>query len=195
MLAHVDGYARSRPVRVGNAAYCQQQTDIYSEFADLALLYHTLGEPLDATLEEMVRGVADHVAVQWQEPDQGIWEMRGAPRHHVHGKLMACVALDRALRLLGENETWTAARDAVLEAIHAHDIDPRDGHLVQAFGARHLKAALLLVPLLGAPLGRGRLARTVAAVERQLREGDYVHRYRTPDGLPGGEGAFLICSF
>lgn len=88
-----------------------------------------------------------------------------------------------------------AVRDAVLEAIRAHGINPEEGHLVQSFGVRDLDAALLLAPLLDASLDRGMLARTVAAVERQLREGDYVHRYRTPDGLPVGEGAFLICSF
>jgi GH15 family glucan-1,4-alpha-glucosidase len=194
-LDHLDGYAGSRPVRVGNGAYRQRQVDIYGEIADWALAYHALGEPVDATLEAMVRGVADHVALHWQEPDQGIWEMRGEPRHHVHGKAMAWVALDRALRLLGRNPQWEKARTAVLEAIVSQGTDAKGGHFVQAFDYQDLDAALLLLPFLDLPVDRGALARTVKAVEARLRAGDYVHRYLTPDGLPGGEGAFLICSF
>lgn len=194
-LAHLDGYDGARPVRVGNGAYRQRQVDIYGELADWALIFHQLGEPIDATLEAMLRGIADHVAVHWHEPDQGIWEMRGEPRHHVHGKVMAWVALDRALRLLGENASWLKARSELMEAIVAHGIDRERGHLVQAFELHDLDAALLLIPLLATPLERTVLERTVAAVEERLRAGDYVHRYLTSDGLPGSEGAFLICSF
>lgn len=194
-LDHLDGYAGARPVRIGNAAYRQEQVDIYGELADWAFIYRSLGGPLDTTLEAMIRGVADHVAAHWQEPDQGIWEMRGEPRHHVHGKAMAWVALDRALRLIGPNPRWEAARQAVLQAILARGIDPTGRHFVQAFDYNDLDAALLLLPLLDMPIDRGLLARTVAVVEERLRVGDYVHRYLTPDGLPGGEGAFLICSF
>ncbi|MGU2419689.1 glycoside hydrolase family 15 protein [Burkholderia cenocepacia] len=194
-LDHLAGYEDSRPVRVGNGAYRQKQVDIYGELADWALIYTSLGEPLDATLEAMIRGVADHVAAHWHEPDQGIWEMRGEPRHHLHSKAMAWVALDRALRLLGSNAGWEKARDNVLAAIIARGIDPEGGHFVAAFDARDLDAALLLTPLLNLPVEKGVLARTVAAVQHRLQTGDYVHRYLTPDGLPGGEGAFLICSF
>lgn len=194
-LPHLDGYDGARPVRVGNGAYQQRQVDVYGELADWALIFHQLGEPVDATLEAMIRGVADHVAVHWQEPDQGIWEMRGEPRHHVHGKVMAWVALDRALRLLGENVSWQSARSELMQAILAHGVDHDRGHLVQAFDLHDLDAALLLVPLLATPLERTVLERTVAAVQERLQAGDYVHRYRTTDGLPGSEGAFLICSF
>lgn len=122
--------------------------------------------------------------------------MRGEPRPHVHGKAMAWVALDRALRLLGPNPVWEAARAEVLEAVSTRGVDPRGRHLVQAFDYPDLDAALLLITLLGMPLDPEMLARTVEAVEKQLRVGDYVHRYlTTADGLPGGEGAFLICSF
>ncbi len=194
-LDHLNGYDGSRPVRIGNAAYRQKQADIYGELADWALLYHALGEPLDATLKQILRGAADYIAVHWREPDQGIWEMRGEPRHHVHGKLMSWVALDRAIRLLGPNPAWETEREAVLQAVLGPGIDPDGGYLRQAFGHREPDAALLLAPLLDLPLPPDLLARTVDAVERRLREGDYVRRYRTPDGLPGGEGAFLICSF
>jgi GH15 family glucan-1,4-alpha-glucosidase len=194
-LDHLEGYNGARPVRVGNAAHAQRQVDIYGELADWALMYRSLGEPLDTTLEQMIRGMADHVAVHWREPDQGIWEMRGEPRHHVHGKVMAWVALDRALRLLGPNPQWEAARAEVLDAILTNGVDPVRGHLVQAFGYDDVDAALLLVPLLDTGLDRAMLARTVSAVEGRLRVGDYVYRYLDEDGLPGGEGAFLICSF
>lgn len=194
-LAHLDGYNGARPVRVGNAAYRQKQLDIHGELADWALIYHELGEPLDATLEAMIRGIADHVAAHWREPDQGLWEMRGGPRHHVHGKAMAWVALDRALRLLGPHDAWEKARAAVLQAIVERGIDSNERHLIQAFDYHDLDAALLLIPLLDMPIDKAVLARTVTAVEERLRNGDYVYRYLTPDGLPGGEGAFLICSF
>lgn len=194
-LVHLAGYDGARPVRVGNGAYRQRQVDVYGELADWALIYHQLGEPIDATLEAMLRGIADHVAIHWQEPDQGIWEMRGEPRHHVHGKVMAWVALDRALRLLGDHSGWQKARSDVMQAILAHGIDREGGHLVQAFDLHDVDAALLLIPLLGTPLERSVLEKTVAAVEHRLRAGDYVERYLTPDGLAGSEGAFLICSF
>ncbi len=193
-LEHLDGYGGSRPVRVGNAAYNQRQADIYGEIADWALMYHALGGPLDDTLKTMVRCAADHVAASWQEPDQGIWEMRGEPRHHVHGKLMGWVALDRALRLLGPNDRWETEKDALLQAILKEGVDPDQG-LTQAFGYREADAALLLTPQFGAPIDQSLIARTIESVEEQLRKGDYVLRYRTPDGVPGGEGAFLICSF
>lgn len=194
-LHHLDGYDGARPVRVGNGAYRQRQMDIYGELADWAMIYHELGGPIDATLEAMIRGAADYVVEHWREPDQGIWEMRGEPRHHVHGKAMAWVALDRALRLLGPNPVWQKARADVLQAILAHGIDPEGGHFVQAFDMHDLDAALLLIPFLGMPIDVSVLTRTVTAVEERLRAGDYVHRYLTSDGLPGAEGAFLICSF
>lgn len=194
-LDHLAGYAGAKPVRVGNAAYRQKQIDVYGELADWALLYRELGEPIDATLEAVIRGAADHAAAHWREPDQGIWEMRGPPRHHVHGKAMAWVALHLALRLLGENETWERARSDILYAVREHGIGKEAGHLVQAFGERDVDAALLLLLLLDIPLGAEVLRNTVAAVQEHLGDGDYVHRCLTADGLPGGEGAFLICSF
>jgi GH15 family glucan-1,4-alpha-glucosidase len=194
-LDHLEGYGGARPVRVGNAAYRQRQVGIYGELADSAMIYHQLGELIDATLESMIRGVADHVLEHWHEPDQGIWEMRGEPRHHVHGKAMAWVALDRALRLLGPQPAWGKARASVLEEILSRGIDPEGGHFTQAFGLRDLDAALLLLPFLDMPVDEAVLERTVAAVEKRLRAGDFVHRYLTSDGIPGCEGAFLICSF
>lgn len=194
-LDHIAGHLDSRPVRIGNGAYHQRQADVYGELLDWVLMLRAMGEPTDETQEQMIRGIADHVAEHWCEPDQGIWEMRADPRHHVHSKLMSWVALDRAIRLCGEDPTWCRERDAILNSILERGVDPKGDHLVQAFGFDGMDAALLLAPALGAPLDDGLVARTVEAVERELREGDYVRRYRTLDGLAGGEGAFLICSF
>lgn len=194
-LGHIEGYLGSRPVRDGNGAYRQRQIDIYGEILDWMLMLRALGEATDETQERMVRGVADHVAAHWREPDQGIWEMRGEPRHHVHSKLMSWVALDRAIQLCGSNPGWAEARDDILQTVLAQGLDPQRDHLVQAFGVDVTDAALLLAAALGVPLPKALLARTVEAVERELREGDYVRRYLTHDGLSGSEGAFLICSF
>lgn len=197
-LDHLDGYARSKPVRVGNAAASQAQLDIYGEVADWALAYRALGGLLDETLRTMLHGIADHVAQVWTEPDQGIWKMRGEPRQYVHGKAMAWVALDRAVRLLGERATWCEARDEILEALHSHADDGEGGGFRQTFADGGMDAALLLLPMLDLPISNDVLDRTVRGVERELRQGDYVMRYRiedTDDGLRGGEGAFLICSF
>ncbi len=194
-LDHLDGYAASRPVRIGNAATAQVQLDIYGEVADWAHLYHTLGGPLDATLTRLVRELADHVCHAWKEPDQGIWEMRGPPQQFVHGKLLAWVAMDRALQLLGDNPRWAEARDAILAEIKERGLSPDGGHLVQAYGSSKMDAALLQASLLAMPIDPSVIAGTVGEVERQLREDDYVWRYRGSDNLPGEEGAFLICSF
>jgi GH15 family glucan-1,4-alpha-glucosidase len=193
-LPHVEGYRRSQPVRVGNAAVGQTQVDIYGELADWACVYHRLGGPLDAHLTRILAGAADHVAAHWGEPDQGIWELRDAPRHHVHSKAFAWVALDRALRMLGPRPTWERARDGLLREILQHGVHAR-GHLVQAFGSEDVDAALLTLPLLDLPLEPALIARTVAMVQERLQSGAAVHRYLNADGLPGGEGAFLICSF
>lgn len=194
-LEHIEGYLKSRPVRIGNGAYCQQQIDIYGEVLDWLLMLRTLGEPSDATQERMTREVADYVVAHWEEPDQGLWEMRAEPRHHVHSKIMSWVALDRALKLAGDNAAWKKARDEILAAIREQGVDREGGYLTQAFGLSQTDASLLLTCSLDLPLEKDLVVRTIEAVERELRIGDYVRRYLTQDGLPGSEGAFLICSF
>jgi alpha,alpha-trehalase len=194
-IAHAEGYRGSRPVRVGNAAAQQVQIDIYGELADWALAYHQLGGPLDEHLTRVVRGAADHVAQHWAAPDQGIWELRDAPRHNVHSKAFAWVALDRAIRLLGPHPAWERARSDVLQWILRQGLHGDGTHLVQAEGLEEVDASLLTLPLLDLPLDAGLLARTVSAVQAGLQDDCFVHRYRNRDGLPGSEGAFLICSF
>ena len=194
-LDHLEGYAGSRPVRSGNEAYSQRQMDVYGQILDLALLYESLGGRLDEQYRRLLRTLANFAVSHWRDPDQGLWEMRGPPQHHVHGKLMSWVALDRAGRLLHDGADWSATARAVLEAIEADGVDADGGHLTQAFGSSNTDAALLLAPMLGVPLEPATLERTVAAVEQELRHGDFLWRYRAEDGLTGEEGAFLICSF
>lgn len=194
-LCHLDGYRGSRPVRTGNAAHGQRQLDIYGELLDWAYLYEQVGEPLEPDLGSLVDDIANYVAEHWREPDHGIWEMRTPPRQFVHSKLMMYVALDRALRMRGPNPRWMVARDAIMDQVRAQGIKPGSGHLVQAYGSDEVDAALLLVPLLGVPISDTTMDRTLAAIERRLRSGDYIRRYLSDDALSGSEGAFLMCSF
>jgi alpha,alpha-trehalase len=195
ILDHLSGYRDSRPVRVGNAAYRQRQIDVYGEVLDWAYLYRRLGGMLDSTGRKLLTVLADFVAANWREADAGLWEMRAEPRQHVHGKIMSWVALDRALRLLGANRLWETERDAIAADVQQNGIDRHSAALVQAYGFPVPDAALLLTPLLGFPLPVETLQATVDFVERHLRDGIFVHRYLADDGLPGEEGAFLICSF
>jgi GH15 family glucan-1,4-alpha-glucosidase len=187
------GYLDSLPVRIGNAARQQRQHDTYGALLDLALLHRTLGGRFDDAERAALAHAADQAAQLWRLPDCGIWEMRSAPRHFVYSKIMCWVALDRAVQLFGDNGRWARERQAIVAAVHEHGI--HDGHLVQAFGARHTDAALLAVLSLGFPLDKTVMRRTVDAVVRELRDGDYLRRYRTDDGLPGQDGAFVLGSF
>ncbi|HSO07939.1 MAG TPA: glycoside hydrolase family 15 protein, partial [Pelomicrobium sp.] len=190
----IEGYRGSAPVRTGNGAFCQTQLDVYGAVLDWALLYRELGGRIGRKQAGMLRTVADGALRRWCEPEHGIWEMRGPRRHHVHGKIMSWVALDRAGRLLGADPALEAAKRAIATAVGEQGRSP-EGWLRQAFGEDGIDASALTVPLLGYPLDRRVVEATVAAVERRLRRGDYVYRYHGPDGLPGDEGAFLICSF
>jgi GH15 family glucan-1,4-alpha-glucosidase len=193
-LDHLEGYMASRPVRTGNGAYTQRQIDVYGQALDLALLFQALGGRIDEQYRRLLRTFADFVVAHWQEPDQGLWEMRGPPRHHVHGKLMSWAALDRASRLFEDGGRYGELAERVAAEIKASAIDPAGGHLRQSFDGG-VDAAVLLAPMLGFPAQRGTIERTIDTVERTLGRGDYVLRYLGEDGLPGEEGAFLICSF
>lgn len=194
-LDHLAGYHRSRPVRVGNAAAEQRQLDVFGEVLDWAELRLCLGERLGADAKALFTGIADHVCRTWQAPDQGLWEMRGEPRHFTQGKVMAWVTLDRAARLFGDRPLWRGTRDTILRAIEAEGCAGNPPYLAQSFGAKGTDASLLQAPLLGLPLTDSLFEQTVRQVEDELKDGDFVYRYRTDDGRPGGEGAFMITSF
>jgi GH15 family glucan-1,4-alpha-glucosidase len=199
------GYADSRPVRFGNAAADQHQLDGYGWVLDAAWLLTRAGQRLSSETWRIMRGFADRVARIWPEPDAGIWEVRGGAAHYVHSKLMAWLALDRALRIAAElgmsrrrHRWWQAQRDAVAADVTSRGFSTGKASYTRAYGSEELDAAVLLLPLLGIePPGSPRVRGTVEAIQRELSaSGPLLYRYPPgQDGLPGTEGAFLPCSF
>jgi GH15 family glucan-1,4-alpha-glucosidase len=206
-LSHLDGYRGSKPVRIGNAAYRQSQLDIYGELLDAVYLYNKYGAPISfdlwRNLERLLNFVCDH----WQEPDAGIWEVRGGPRHFVYSKLMCWVALDRGLRLAAkrsfpaDHHRWLRIRDEIYREIMDRAWDQKIDAFVQSYGSERMDASNLLMPLLFfvSPTDP-RMLRTINHIQERLSLDSLVHRYdipegNSPDGLPGPEGAFSICSF
>lgn len=195
-LDHLEGYAHSRPVRIGNDAYGQRQTDLYGYLLEGALAYAALGGEVTAEAKEAFARITDFIADCWQEPDMGLWEIRGDPRHFVHSKAMCWVVVDRTIRLVGERPQWLELRERMWREIMARGRS-EDGGFVQSFAPDHpyMDASLLQIAMMGTPVDDETLERTRIAVECELRRGDFVHRYVSDDGLPGSEGAFLVCSF
>ena len=199
------GYAGSRPVRVGNAAVGQVQLDVYGEVMDTLHQARQAGLAASAAGWALQRALVAHLETIWDQPDAGIWEVRGARRHFVHSKVMAWVALDRAVRgieefgLDGPLDRWRALRARIHEEVCVKGFDPGLGSFVQSYGATQLDASLLLIPLVGfLPPEDPRVRGTLAAIERCLVGDGLVLRYDSEaaaDGLPPGESAFLACSF
>ena len=199
------GYANSRPVRVGNGAADQHQLDGYGWVIDAAWLLTAAGHGLYTETWRALRGFVDEVVARWRDPDAGIWEVRGDEAHHVHSKLMAWLALDRALAISATQRTpkrqqdaWRRERAALAADIAAHGYNDVVGAYTRTYGSDDLDAAVLVLPLLGVePADSERIRSTVAAIRRELGAGGpLVYRYPPgEDGLPGGEGAFLPCSF
>ncbi len=199
----LSGYAGARPVRIGNGAFDQRQNDVYGAVLDSILLHTRRSERLPRRLWPIVESQAECATRIWREPDQGIWEARGAPRHYVSSKLMCWVALDRAARLAGirgdpRYETaWRATAQEIREDILEHGVI--DGVLRQHYETEALDASALLAALFGfLPGTDDRMRATVRAVAEGLTEHGFLLRYRTDetdDGLQGEEGTFLICSF
>jgi GH15 family glucan-1,4-alpha-glucosidase len=199
------GYTDSRPVRVGNAAADQHQLDGYGWVIDAAWVLERAGHRLYSETWRAVRSFANLVARRWSEPDAGIWEIRGDPTHHVHSKLMAWLALDRALRIADthrlparQRRRWSTARDAIAEAVASRGFDKDRGTYTRSYGSAELDAALLILPLVGLDeRDSSRLHGTIDAVWTDLGAGGPL-LFRYPpgsDGLAGTEGAFLPCSF
>ncbi|MCZ4511170.1 glycoside hydrolase family 15 protein [Streptomyces sp. ActVer] len=210
------GYENSRPVRIGNGAAAQQQLDVPGELMDTLSLTLRSGLRPERHLLSLQQALLDHLEEVWTRPDQGLWETRGEPRHHVHSKVMCWVAFDRAVRLAEEHGRpgpvahWREVRDRIHREVCERGFDQARATFTQSYGSRALDAALLLIPGTGfLPPDDPRVIGTVAAVERELTTDDgLVSRYSTgaagatgtggaaaPDGLTGGEGAFLACSF
>lgn len=209
-LDHLDGYRGSRPVRIGNAAHEQLQLDIYGELLDAVYLHNKYVEPVGYDDWVRLRSLVNWLCDNWQQPDEGIWEVRGGRRHFVYSKLMCWVAVDRSLRLAdkralpADRGRWLRVRDEIYEEVMAKGWNPSRGTFVQSYGSDALDASNLLMPLVFfmAP-NDPRMLSTVDAIRKPVAAGGLaadglVYRYipgDTPDGLPGREGTFNMCSF
>jgi GH15 family glucan-1,4-alpha-glucosidase len=202
-LGHLAGWRNSTPVRIGNDAWRQRQLDVYGELLDAA---HRLPDQLDrlgSPTRRFLADLADVAAARWQEPDHGIWEIRGEPRHFLCSKLMCWVALDRAIALADRLEAgdrvgrWTASRDEIAEAIMTRGWNERVGAFTQSFGSDDLDASNLMMAIVGfIPADHPQMRSTTAAVTAQLSdERGLIRRYVAADGLEGEEGCFLLCTF
>ncbi len=202
-LPWLAGWRDSRPVRVGNGAWAQPQLDVYGELlAAVHLLRPQLGD-FDDLQRRFLIGLADAAAASWEQTDQGIWEVRGPPRHFVHSKLMCWVALDRAVDLaadLGAEdrvEAWVREGDRIREALLTQGWSDSAGAFTQTFDGAALDASSLLIGKVGfLPADDDRVLATIAATEERLTDKrGLVYRYRAEDGLDGAEGTFLLCTF
>jgi GH15 family glucan-1,4-alpha-glucosidase len=203
-LDHLTGYEGARPVRIGNGAFSQRQNDVYGAVLDSVFLHTKASGYIPERLWPVLVEQADCAARVWSEPDQGIWEARGAPKHYLSSKLMCWVAMDRASRLAdlrGEQELqdrWAATAQEIRDEILARGVSQR-GVFRQHYDTDALDASTLLVPLVRfLPPDDERVRSTVLAIDDELTEHGLVLRYRpeeTDDGLHGEEGSFTICSF
>jgi len=202
-LAHLAGWRASQPVRVGNAAWQQRQLDVYGELlAAAGRLAHHIGE-LDPVARRFLADAADTAARRWTDQDQGIWEIRGAPRDFLYSKLMCWVALDRAITLapqIGAEDRvagWTTVREQIRAVIMAQGWDDRAGAFTQAFGSQDLDASSLMMAIYGfCPASDPRMKATIDATAARLTDQrGLVYRYKAQDGLAGAEGTFLTCTF
>jgi GH15 family glucan-1,4-alpha-glucosidase len=199
------GYEGARPVRIGNAASSQLQLDVYGELMDALHQARRGGLGANDTGWQFQRSLLAHLETVWDQPDEGIWETRGGRRPFTFSKVMAWVAVDRAIKsaehfgMDGPVGRWKDLRRRIHQDVCANGYDPELGSFVQSYGSKQVDASLLLLPVVGfLPAHDPRIAGTVAAVERQLLKDGFVKRYdtgRVEDGLPPGEGSFLACSF
>jgi GH15 family glucan-1,4-alpha-glucosidase len=205
-LDQLDGFRGATPVRVGNAAAKQLQLDVYGHLLELAWRWHERGHAPDDDYWRFLLDVVDAAAAHWRQPDRGIWEIRGDPRHFVHSKAMCWAALDRGITIAEQSlrqaplERWRNERDKIRRRIERDGYDSERGIFVQAFGGGELDSALLLLPDIGfVAWDDERMARTVDAVRDELEVDGLLLRYRVDSRLQGAdterEGAFLACSF
>ncbi|NUW32168.1 glycoside hydrolase family 15 protein [Nonomuraea sp. SMC257] len=206
-LDWLDGYEGSRPVRIGNDAVNQLQLDVYGEVMNALYLAGASGLTADERAWSIQRQLLDYVEEHWDEPDEGLWEVRGPRRHFTHSKVMCWVALDRAVKYVerygrvGPADKWRSTRDRIHAEVCENAFDAQRNTFTQSYGSTELDASLLLMPMVGfLPADDPRMVGTVAAIEKELMSDGFVLRYPVAedndvDGLPGGEGAFLACSF
>ncbi len=207
-LDWLSGYENSRPVRIGNAASKQFQLDVYGEVLDSMYRAHRAGIETDENDWNLQVALMNFLETKWEEPDEGIWEMRGGRQQFTHSKMMAWVAFDRAVKLIDhcncaadDNlERWQKIRDEIHEQVCAQGYSSEKKAFTQIYGSEQLDASLLMMPLVGfLPVSDERVRNTIEAIQRELMDDGFVVRYRPEknnvDGLPGTEGVFLPCSF
>ena len=209
-LPWLPGYEGSKPVRVGNAASNQLQLDVYGEVMDALLLAPRCGAEPDRASWALQLELMKGLERLWEEPDEGIWEVRGPRRHFTHSKVMAWVAFDRAIAMAERHhgpkdapiDRWRALRARIHEQVCSKAFDPKRNTFTQYYGASHVDASLLMLPLVGfLPARDPRMLGTVRAIEEDLLRDGFLQRYpedpslERVDGLPAGEGVFLPCTF
>jgi GH15 family glucan-1,4-alpha-glucosidase len=205
-LGWLTGYGGSRPVRVGNAAHQQLQVDVYGELMDAIYVARRMGMDHETAIWDLQKLLLENLEGKWSRPDHGLWEVRGEPKHFTHSRLMSWVAFDRAVKCVeqwdfeGPADHWRKLRDEIRAEIQDQGYDADRNTFTQYYGSKALDAALLLIPQVGfLPPTDDRVLGTIEAVGRELAIDDFlIRRYdtgETDDGLPGGEGAFLLCSF
>jgi GH15 family glucan-1,4-alpha-glucosidase len=203
-LPWLPGYEGAAPVRIGNAAYGQRQLDIYGEVMDALYVGRRAGLEADENAWRVQQALMGSLETAWEAPDEGIWEVRGPKRHFTHSKVMAWVALDRSIKSIesfgldGPLDHWRRIRAAIHEQVCREGFDQQLGAFVQSYGSRDPDASLLLLPLVGfLPASDPRIRGTVAFIQRELLRDGFVARYPAHagvDGLPPGEGTFLLCT-
>jgi GH15 family glucan-1,4-alpha-glucosidase len=199
------GYEGSRPVRIGNAAFEQFQLDVFGEVVSALSRTPEAEDEIRVSVSSLLAALANHVCKVWPQPDEGIWEVRGGPKHFTHSKVMAWVALDRAIEHHreygrdGDVTRWKKNRERIRREVCKRGFDKKLNSFVQSYGSKQLDASCLLIGLVGfLPPDDPRVIGTVEAIEKRLMKDGFVERYdtkKTKDGLSGGEGAFLACSF
>ncbi|MFJ3621132.1 glycoside hydrolase family 15 protein [Streptomyces iakyrus] len=206
-LPWLSGFLGSAPVRIGNDAVNQLQLDVWGEVMDSLSLARESGLSAQPDVWALQTALMDFLRTNWRQPDEGLWEVRGGRRQFVHSKVMVWVAADRAVRTLerhpeldGDLDGWRALRDEVHQEVCEKGYDAERNTFTQSYGSRELDAALLLIPRVGfLPPDDPRVIGTIDAVREELTHGGFLLRYSTADaevdGLPGGEGVFLVCSF
>jgi GH15 family glucan-1,4-alpha-glucosidase len=199
------GYEKSAPVRIGNAASTQFQLDVYGEVLDTLHLARVFGMHPDDEAWALASHLIEFVVDHWHEPDEGIWEVRGPRQHFTHSKVMAWVAMDRAVRAIekfgrdGPLDKWRSVRQEIHDEVCAKGFDTKRKTFTQYYGSKELDASLLMIPLVHfLPATDARMKSTIAAIKKELMVDGFVMRYptaETNDGLPPGEGSFLACTF
>jgi GH15 family glucan-1,4-alpha-glucosidase len=205
-LPHLRGWRDSRPVRIGNGAWSQQQIDVYGELLGAAYRLADQISAMDDDMRAFLIALADAASERWRETDQGIWEVRGEPRHFLYSKVMCWVALDRAIKLADRLQAaekvgaWKRAQDEIWQTLLEQGWNDQAGAFTQYYGSADLDASNLMMPIVGfLPADDPRMLATIDAIaDRLTDERGLVYRYRTEggvDGLAGEEGTFLLCTF